>query len=343
MQIKNFITHKRGASVASIQDSIAMDVERGRFALCDGVTNSVCPAIWADILTHAYVSVDDIQQFPPEGLGQLFLAQKESYVSALDEDQRYFQKLEEKHFKVGAATFVGIELRENVLSWQVIGDSCLFILPDGELIQCISSNPSHTDEEGHLNMEFDDFPCHICSDGYLSGEWIKGCRPFSKGRILLMSDKMSEWFVEQFNQGNSPLDQLNAINYNDEFELFVEEKYQQGELKDDDESVILISVGDDLRASADETTNVNNTESEDEAEEVAKTEEAIAKVPTTDVEKTVQIEDVKPAEEIDSTENAELAEENEESYTTIAPLSLLEEWKNKCARYIRAILYGKSK
>ena len=123
MQIRSFITHKRGACVNSIQDCIAMDEKKGRFALSDGVSDSVLPEIWADILTHAYLSVDNIQQFPPEGLQQLFLSQKESYLSTLDKEQRFIQKLIEKHLKTGAATFVGIELRENELSWQVIGAS----------------------------------------------------------------------------------------------------------------------------------------------------------------------------------------------------------------------------
>ncbi len=242
MHVKSFITHKRGASANSIQDSIAMDIEKGRFALSDGVSDSVMPEIWADILTHAYISIEDVQQFPPEGLEQIFLSQKESYVSTLDKEQRYIQKLIEKHFQNGAATFVGIELRDNILSWQVIGDSCLFIMPDGEPLQCISSNSSNLEEDGHLNIEFNNYPCQIHSDGSLHGEWTKGNRPFDTGSVLMMSDAMSAWFVSQLNQGNSPLDQLNAIRDNDEFESFVEEQYQQQALESDDESVILITV-----------------------------------------------------------------------------------------------------
>lgn len=276
MRINSFITHKRGASVNSIQDSIAIDVEKGRFALSDGVSDSVLPEIWADILTHAYISIDNIRHFPPEGLQQVFLSQKDTYVSTLDREQRYIQKLIEKHFQTGAATFVGIELHDDVLSWQVIGDSCLFIMPHQEPLQCICSNPSHFDEEGHLIIEFNNFPNQIHSDGSMYGEWITGSRQFTKGYILMMSDAMSAWFVNQFNKGNSPLDQLNAIRNNEEFERFVEEQYQLKALESDDESVIIISLDDELpqcdsiaenTTIADTTDMVETTEGSNEEEQ----------------------------------------------------------------------------
>lgn len=272
MHINSFITHKRGANVNSIQDSIAIDVEKGRFALSDGVSDSVLPEIWADILTHAYISVDDIQQFPPEGLHQVFLSQKDTYISTLDREQRFIQKLIEEHYRTGAATFVGIELREDVLSWQVIGDSCLFIMPDDEPLQCISSNPSHIDENGNLIIEFDNYPNQIQSDGSLHGEWIKGERLFKTGRILMMSDAMSAWFVKQLNLGNSPLDQLNAITENDDFESFVEEQCQQGSLESDDESVIIITVGSELAKNEESITAIIQADNANDVAEIASTE-----------------------------------------------------------------------
>ena len=314
MQINSFITHKRGANVNSIQDSIAMDVEKGRFALSDGVSESVLPEIWADILTHAYISVDDIHQFPPEGLQQLFLLQKDTYVSTLDKEQRYIQKLIEKHWKIGAATFVGIELREDVLSWQVIGDSCLFIMADGEPLQCISSNKSRTDEDGHLIIEFDDYPHQIRSNGSLHGEWIKGNRPFKKGHILLMSDKMSEWFITQLNKGNSPLDQLNTISNNDDFESFVEEQYRQKALESDDESVVIIAVDSESAINNEPITAIIQTNNTNDIAEIVSMEVVTDPEPMIDVEKIALTEDVVetgPTYDVTETLSTEAIKESE--------------------------------
>lgn len=330
MQINSFITHKRGASVNSIQDSIAIDVEKGRFALSDGVSDSVLPEIWADILTHAYISVDDIQQFPPEGLQQVFLSQKDTYVSTLDREQRYIQKLIEKHFQTGAATFVGIELHKDVLSWQVIGDSCLFVMPDDEPLQCICSNPSHIDEEGQLIVEFDNFPHQIHSDGSMHGKWIKGNRPFKTGCILMMSDAMSAWFVRQLNQGNSPLDQLNAITDNDDFESFVEEQCRQGSLESDDESVIIIKVGSDLESSNESVTATIQADNTNDVAEIASTEALTDSESTNDLGETASMGDedeISPTDgvtNIASTEAINKSETRENADETEATKDVIE-------------------
>ncbi|SFP14655.1 hypothetical protein [Prevotella sp. tf2-5] len=336
MHIKSFITHKRGGNVSSIQDSIAMDVEKGRFALSDGVSDSVLPEIWADILTHAYISVEDIQQFPPEGLEQIFLSQKESYVSTLDKEQRYIQKLIEKHFQTGAATFIGIELRENILSWLVIGDSCLFIMPDGEPLQCISSNPSHFDEDGHLNLEFNNYPCQIHSDGSLHGEWTKGERSFDTGSILMMSDAMSAWFVSQLNQGLSPLDQLNAITDNDDFESFVEEQYKQQALESDDESVIMITIDDKLPEHEDVITDTTKTETADKEDENVSMKDFCKKESIDDI--------IDNADETILTENlneeeTEITEEAMVLNTTFKAHFSLENWKKKFSLLVKSIWF----
>ncbi len=378
MRINSFITHKRGASVNSIQDSIAIDVEKGRFALSDGVSDSVLPEIWADILTHAYISIDDIKKFPPEGLQQVFLSQKDSYVSTLDREQRYIQKLIEKHFQTGAATFVGIELRENVLSWQVIGDSCLFLMPDDEPLQCICSNPTHSDENGHLIIEFDNFPHQIHSDCSIHGEWIKGIRPFKTGCILIMSDAMSAWFVRQLNQGNSPLDQLNAITDNKDFELFVEEQCRQGFLESDDESIIIITVGCESARNNEAITATIQTDNITDIAVIASSEVKSVSEPINYVEETVPTKDsgeINPTDYVTETASMETTKKSEtrenaaengatidisktESKndvdetdtigetnipeTTVDVQKLFENWKKRFSRFVKSIKFRKN-
>lgn len=245
MHVRSFITHKRGQTNDSIQDSISINVDLGRFALSDGVSDSVLPEIWANVLTNSFVTIEDLSLFPSiEELQLVYQSKKDSYLATLDKEARYIQKLIEKHLHTGAATFIGIELKQNLLKWKVIGDSCLFILNKGECLQCICSNELHIDELGHLEVQFDNFPMQIHSDGTVHGEWISGQCQFFSGYIIMMSDAMSSWFISQYNLGNNPIAQLEELTNNNDFETFVEKEVANQRLSNDDESVILIKVED---------------------------------------------------------------------------------------------------
>ena len=244
MRVKSFITHKRGQTFSSIQDSIAINEEKCRFALSDGVSDSVLPEIWANILTNSFINVDNVELFPTVDMQNEFLLRKEAYISNLDREALYLFKLIEKRFRTGSATFIGIELNNNILSWQIIGDSCLFLVHEGQPVQCICSNPVVIDKNGHISVKFDNYPNQIHSDGTLCGEWIKGSCSFTNGCLLMMSDAMSAWFIDQYNKGNDPQKQIDSLEDNNEFEIFVNNLCQCGLLESDDESVIILNIDD---------------------------------------------------------------------------------------------------
>lgn len=224
-----------------------MDTRRGRFAVSDGVSQSSLPRIWADILTHAFVVCDDIDGFPQPGLPQLFLLQKEHYLHGLDEDARFVHELvDEQCHGLASATFVGIELTDDGLRWLVLGDSCLFLVPDKGPVQCICSDETSTDQSGFMHVSFGSHPHQIASDGVVYGQWKRGSAPFLNGYLLLMTDHMAKWFVNRHNAGDSPLDQLLAIGDNDAFELFVEEQFRADLLESDDETVVLLHIGGEV-------------------------------------------------------------------------------------------------
>ncbi len=258
MHVKSFITHKRGQTNDSIQDSISYNIDVGRFALSDGVTDSVLPEIWADVLTSSFVNNEGLSSFPSEESLQIYQSRKDSYLSTLDKEARYIQKLIEKHFYTGAATFIGIELRDKQLKWQVIGDSCLFLLHTGKELQCICSNPVYTNAQGDLEVVFDNYPMQIHSDGSLHGEWTMGQCTFSSGYIVMMSDAMSAWFISQYNLGNNPISQLEKLNDNIDFEEFVEKEVSNDSLASDDESVILIKVDESEISELEENKEIPN-------------------------------------------------------------------------------------
>ena len=242
LHYKSFITHKRGETDEDIQDSIAVNAERGRFALSDGVTNSFLPHILSDILTRLFVEEGEVGQFPPSSLPDIFIKARNHYLDSLNEDIRILQEMVEEEFRYSAATFVGISVKEFKITWQILGDSCLFILHQNGQLSCICSMNVTTTPEGCLQVDFNNYPRQIRSSGEIVGEWIKGEQKACPGWIVLASDAMSQWIIQQHNEGNNPISLLWALKDNQEFENFVDQECREVRLKSDDESVILIKI-----------------------------------------------------------------------------------------------------
>lgn len=247
MLIKSFSTHKRGSSVKHIQDSVVCDEAHNRFAISDGVSKSFLPRVWADILTEAYLSVDDVELFPPNGLPRIFEERRNKYMKELSEETRMLQEMLEEEFRTASATFAGVEVGHGRLKWTVLGDSCIFVLPKDGLIQCLCSNDVSFDREGKISVAFDNRPKQFMSDGSMYGNWGRGTLHFKEGIIVIMSDAMSNWFIRQYNEDMNPVQQLLKIENDEDFETFVEAQYKQNLLDSDDESFILLQVDETVK------------------------------------------------------------------------------------------------
>jgi len=245
---KHFITHKRGETDEDIQDSIAFDLSRGRYAISDGVTQSFLPQLWSALLVNHYISSREEKLYVSDLLLNEFEKAKKKYLQNLDEDVRFIQDLVEQEFKHAAATFAGVQVKNHDVFWQVIGDSCIFIIPTVGPIKCICSNTSSIDSEGHIKMSFDNHPDYIISDGTVKGVFLEGVDSLdSGGWIVLMTDAISDWFIKEYNQGNNPLVRLLELENNTDFEKLIDKECNLGRMKSDDVSVILFNVaGDDF-------------------------------------------------------------------------------------------------
>lgn len=240
--ISSFCTHKRGETDSDIQDYIGINNEKQRFALSDGVTNSVLPQLWAQLLVEDYLNVESADDFPSPNLPSIFLEKKNNAKEFMTEDQLFMLDLAEEEFVTSAATFAGISIGDDILSWKVIGDSCIFILFENGEIKCISSNKNSIGENGIIQMVFNNHPDVLRSDGTIKGKWISESIGIEPAWIVIMSDRMSEWFVSQYNQEHDPVNLLRSIRDDDHFENFVDNEYKAQRLKSDDESVILIHI-----------------------------------------------------------------------------------------------------
>lgn len=240
--IKHFITHKRNENDDAIQDSIAFDVSQGRYAISDGVTQSFIPQIWSKILVNYYVSKSGDKLIITEDLLNEFAKARKQYLQSLSEDELFLVGLVEDEFSDARATFAGVQINNHDISWQVIGDSCIFIIPEDGQLQCISSVASIVDSEGHIQMSFGNETDYLKSDGTFKGTIVEGTDSLDSGWVFLMTDAVSDWFVKQYNQGNNPIDVLLKLESNDDFEELIEQECSKGRMKSDDSSVILINI-----------------------------------------------------------------------------------------------------
>ena len=242
---KYFITHKRGETDDGIQDSVAFDLSNGRFAISDGVTQSFIPQIWSTTLVDYFINNQSDKLVIGDGLLDEFVRAREIFLNSLDEEQLFYQKLAEDELENAKATFAGLQILNHEIIWQVIGDSCIFIIPTNGQIKCKSSITSTIDSEGHLEMKFDNHPNYIASDGTIKGHILEGKDYLDSGWIVLMTDAISDWFVKQYNLGEDPLEQLLKLENNSDFDQLVDKECQLGRMKSDDTSVILISISND--------------------------------------------------------------------------------------------------
>lgn len=241
---KCFTTHKRGERDEDNQDSVCVNTETGRYALSDGVSQSFLPRLLADILTESFVAASNNDIFPDKSLPEIFQKRKNEYISSLDEFGASMQEIAEETFRgLSAATFVGLEIHEQHVVWTVIGDSCLFIIPDDGIIQCVCSEIVNIDANGSIYVAFGSTPAQIQSDGKIYGEFITGQAQVGAGWYILMSDTISDWFIKEYNNNREKvIEQLFLLKDNTEFENFIEKEFQSNRIKNDDCSVILLRI-----------------------------------------------------------------------------------------------------
>lgn len=241
---KSFTTHKRGERDKDIQDSVSINELKGRYALSDGISRSFLPRLLADIITENFTANGTLSSIT---LSQLFNLKKEEYLSTLDDDGVALQEIAEETFKNASATFVGLEICNQKVKWKVLGDSCLLIIPKDGTPQCICSNKVTISDDNKLHVIFGNNTAHIRSDGKIFGSLIEGeADIIESGWYILMSDAISEWFINMFNEGCNMASFLFKLEGNDEFEEFIESEYKSKRMRSDDCSVILIRIGENI-------------------------------------------------------------------------------------------------
>lgn len=253
VRIKCFIASKDpGGGIC--QDSLAVNLLRGRFAVADGVTNSNHPEILSRLLSEAFVkdnlAVMDWTSDPGKKLllniCKEWKKQENDLFSSLTGRKRLHAQLRRNYYSAGASTLAGIEIdkEQNTSKYLILGDSTLFVIGDNDNYFAINSS-AKSETKGQL-IPFDNNPGSIVAEGFSRGEWVSGEFTLQPGFVALMTDGCANWFQESFATDSTTIKKLWELHDNNDFTSFIQTIWSQNPKYEDDWALILIKLDEEL-------------------------------------------------------------------------------------------------
>ena len=242
MKIRAFITHKLSEKYSDCQDRFHINQDSRILAVSDGMSQSIFPDIWADLLSEQYAKNGHCDEADRQILCDDWLQQVESY--------RDLQKLAGKQTwkldnclaerKGAGATICGVKFK-NATDWEgdVLGDSCIIEVDKNQ-----GKAKIYSSEE----KAFDSYPDFYDSYPDKKGRGI--IKSFTGSInpdkvLLLVSDPFSEFFYANKDDCKTLIDQILKINNHREFCQLVEDWRWNG-MHNDDSTLCVIEFDGDL-------------------------------------------------------------------------------------------------
>lgn len=251
-----FKTSKFGSKPSNCADSFAISPDGYRIAIADGVSKSYMPKFVADALTEYYVSdkFPDGPLFSDRNATELIsyiVAEWDSksniFEASVDEDTAFDLVYQRELYGMGASTFAGICIGKEEFSFDVLGDSCIFIIPKDHSLSPIilSSMPCEVTLENDppFKCDFGIHPHFIDTKGRIVGEPLEGSVKAFDCTILLATDAFSDWFCRNYTKedANHIIDTLKGIDSPEKFDSFID-NLRDRDLKNDDVAIVLVDV-----------------------------------------------------------------------------------------------------
>lgn len=247
VQIKAFILPKEGA-MELCQDSMAINIANGRFAVADGVSNSYRPELVSRLLCKQFVcnntllweTEDSLAQESAKELSAQWNKEVADYESTLSGRRLQHAIMKRETFKHGASTFAGVQLdfKNNLINYQILGDSPLITI---DCFGNVSAITSHNTDSSTLELHFDNHPHFIRSDGKQWGKCAIGQSELHHGFVILMTDGCAEWFATAYEKNQNVVNQLWMFEDNRNFEEMAADCRKAGKM-DDDLAILMLKI-----------------------------------------------------------------------------------------------------
>jgi hypothetical protein len=223
---------KRGHTPEEYEDAFAGDAVACRFAIADGASESSFAGEWARLLAEGYVQAHGR---PRQWLGLLRQRWHEE-LSGRELPWYAEVKFEEGAFATALGVAFGAPRLGRSRRWHAwaVGDSCLFQMRQDRLL---TSFPlTRADEFGNRP----DLLCSRSRPGQRAKEYLARGDWHDDDRLLLMTDALAQWFLEQAEAGHRPWNMIEQRATKETFTAWVEELRDAKALRNDDVTLLMI-------------------------------------------------------------------------------------------------------
>jgi serine/threonine protein phosphatase PrpC len=245
MKIRAFITHKKAETYKDCQDRFCINPETKSLAVSDGVSQSIFPGIWANMLVYEYANKNWCPNHESaKELAVEWRRQINVILEAKKQKGENTRNLENALAigKAAGATIVGLRFKDDS-HWccDVLGDSCLIQINNDNSIIAI-----HSSQSG----EFDSHPDYFDSNEKVSGRGEPNTKEgeFGKGeKLLLVSDPFSDFLfkAKKNKEDIDYIEELLKVDNHDSFCLLVDDFRDKGMHNDDSTLIIIEYDGND--------------------------------------------------------------------------------------------------
>ena len=239
MRARGFIVPKACEGMSDCQDRFSINAATGSVAVCDGMSQSLFPKYWAEIIAGQYTS--DVEWFPSRdnvaALAPRWREQVEQRLERLKSRGLATWRSESMLSQGCSAGSTLVGLRTDGYYWRcdVLGDSCLIVI-QGDRIEDIFSSM----DIRHFDNYPDFFDSNPANPGKGSvetfyGEWMEN------KALLLVSDPLAAFLTCMRGTDKEPvyIKELLSVESADEFEILVNYWRRDGMHNDDTTAVVL--------------------------------------------------------------------------------------------------------
>lgn len=243
MKIRAFLTHKLCEHYADCQDRFCINEDNRIIALSDGMSQSIFPDYWAEILSEQYAKEGHCNEEDRKKLCDLWMQRVIKYRNEQIEAGKDPWKLDNflASRKGAGATLCGVRF-ENATDWKgdVLGDSCIIKVNTKDWkMEILTSEEKAFDSFPDF---YDSFPEKL---GRGTIKSVEGC--ISPDDILLLvSDPFSEYLYKNKEQTEILIGQILKLTNHEAFCKLVDDWRTNG-MHNDDSTLCVIEFDGDIK------------------------------------------------------------------------------------------------
>lgn len=242
LSVKKFHRPKTGYQESEYEDAFAEDPEKRAFAVADGATESSFSGVWANALVSSFVeNPPSFEQNDRDAMRDILRIARNKWYDGVDwSSLPWFQK--NKAVLGSYSTFLGLQMdfqgEQKKFRCITVGDSCMFHISGVKMEPFPFSDYKDMNYTPRLMWSGHGFPIGPKKEIDVPGLEVKYGKLKDGDMLLLATDAISKWMLQHKNE--KPW--ATILEKFDDLDTFVGDLIKNGEVKNDDVTMIFISL-----------------------------------------------------------------------------------------------------